>query len=236
VGTQRVEEEARKVFKEARVARWDSDTASQKGAHERLVAALEAGETDIIVGTQVLAKGLDLPRLIVVGVVDADIGLNLPTYEASERTYQLLTQVAGRAGRRDKPGSVFVQTYQPEAAPIQAAASGDYGSFYVDELAHRRRAGYPPFARLVRLLLRHGNQDLGQEEATRVARELRTRRDAAGRTDPEVLGPTPAYVRRLRGDYRWTILLRGRGEPAALLRDIRLGNRWTIDVDPVGLI
>jgi primosomal protein N' (replication factor Y) len=235
VGTQRVEQEARSTYAKARVARWDSDTASQKGSHERLVAALEAGEIDIIVGTQVLAKGLDLPRLSVVGVVDADVGLNLPTYEAAERTYQLLTQVGGRAGRREKPGRVFIQTYEPDAGPIQAAATGDYRAFYEDECAHRRRAGYPPFARLVRLLFRHSNEELGIEEASRVARELRTKRDAAGRTDPEVLGPTPAYVRRLRGEFRWTILLRGR-DPALVLAGVRLGNRWTVDVDPVGLL
>ena len=123
VGTQRIEQEARAHFPSARIARWDSDVSGQKGSHERMVQALEAGEIDILVGTQMLAKGLDLPEMTVVGVVDADVGLSLPDYHAHERTFQVLSQVAGRAGRREKPGYVYIQTYEPEAAPIVAAAT-----------------------------------------------------------------------------------------------------------------
>ncbi len=235
VGTQRIELEARREFGGARIARWDSETVGRKGSHERMVEALEARQIDIVVGTQMLAKGLDLPALTVVGVVDADVGLSLPDYHAHERVFQLLSQVAGRAGRRDRPGLVYIQTYEPEAAPIRAAATHDYRSFYEDELAHRRRAGYPPFSRLVRLTHRHTNHEAGLAEASRVATELRLLRDSAGRAEPDVLGPTPAYIARVRGEYRWQILLRGR-QPTELLSTIRLGDRWAIDVDPVSLL
>jgi primosomal protein N' (replication factor Y) len=235
VGTQRVEQEARARFPGARVARWDSDVSSQKGSHERIVTALEAGEIDILVGTQMLAKGLDLPAMTVVGVVDADVGLSLPEYHAHERSFQLLSQVAGRAGRRDLPGWVFIQTYEPSAAPIVAAASHDYRAFFAEEIAHRRRAGYPPFSRLARLMFRHPNAEHGLAEASRVASELRVQRDAAGRADPDILGPTRAYIARVRGDYRWQIVLRGR-EPATSIATLRLGNGWTIDIDPASLL
>lgn len=235
VGTQRVEAEARAVFAGARVARWDSDTARTREAHEQMVADLEAGRVDIVVGTQLLAKGLDLERLTVVGVVDADVGLSLPDYRAAERTFQLLSQVAGRAGRRDRPGYVVIQTYEPEAPPIVAAAAHEYRGFYEQEIAHRRRAGYPPFSRLARLLYRHPNEAAGLEEATRVAAELRVLRDAAGRAEPEIFGPTRPFIRRVRGEHRWQILLRGRA-PGALLANVRLGERWAVDIDPGSLL
>ncbi len=235
VGTQRVEQEARIAFAGARVVRWDSDSASRKGSHEEIVRALEAGEIDILVGTQVIAKGLDLPAMNVVGVVDADVGLSLPQYNAHERAFQLLSQVAGRAGRRGQPGQVFIQTYQPEAAPIVCAAHHDYLSFYEHEIAHRRRAGYPPFSRLVRLVHHSRHHEAGLQEASRIATELRLRRDTAGRSEPDVLGPAPAYIPRVRGMYRWQILLRGR-DPASLVASSRLGPGWSVDVDPANLL
>jgi len=235
VGTQRVEEEARRMFPGARVARWDSDTARAKGAHDRFVTALEAGDVDILVGTQILAKGLDLPAMTVVGVVDADIGLNLPDYGAHERTFQLLSQVAGRAGRRSRRGEVYIQTYNSDNPAITCAANHDYRAFYEYEIAHRRRAGYPPFTRLARAVLRHRNRDAGLEEAGRLAGELRVRRDAAGLAEPDILGPTPAFIARQRGYYRWQLLVRGR-DPAALLGEVRLGQGWSIDIDPDGVL
>lgn len=235
VGTQRIEMEAREQFPGARVARWDSDVAKRKGSHERIVRALEAGEIDIVVGTQMLAKGLDLPEMTVVGVVDADVGLGLPDYRAHERTFQLLSQVAGRAGRRERAGFVYFQTYQPESPPIVCAAEHDYRSFYEYEIAHRRIAAYPPFSRLLKLMYRNTNEEAALQEAARVAEEIRIARDAAGRWEPEVLGPTPSYIARLRGEYRFQLVLRGR-EPAHGLQGIRLGERWTVDVDPVSLL
>ncbi|MCC7363935.1 MAG: primosomal protein N' [Dehalococcoidia bacterium] len=235
VGTQRIELEAQRAFPSARVARWDSDVASRKGSHERMVHALEAGEIDILVGTQMLAKGLDLPQMTVVGVVDADVGLSLPDFHAHERTFQLLSQVSGRAGRRERDGFVYFQTYEPDAAPIVCAANHDYRAFYEDEIAHRRRAGYPPFSRMVRLVHRNGNYEHGLQEASRVAADLRLQRDAAGRAEPDILGPTPTYIARVRGEYRWQVLLRGRN-PAQLVASARLGERWTVDVDPASLL
>lgn len=235
VGTQRIELEAREQFPGARVARWDSDVAKHKGSHERIVGALEAREIDILVGTQMLAKGLDLPEMTVVGVVDADVGLGLPDYRAHERTFQLLSQVAGRAGRRERRGYVYFQTYQPEAAPIICAAEHDYRSFYEQEIAHRRLAGYPPFSRMLKLVYRNSNEDAARDEASRVAEEIRVARDVAGRWEPDVLGPTPSYVARLRGEYRFQLVLRGR-DPASGLQGIRLGEKWSVDVDPVNLL
>jgi len=235
VGTQRIEVEAKLAFPGARVARWDSDVASRKGSHAEMVRALEAHEIDILVGTQMLAKGLDLPAMTVVGVVDADVGLALPDYTAQERTFQLLSQVSGRAGRREREGFVYIQTYQPEAAPIVAAANHDYRAFYEDEIAHRRRAGYPPFARLARLVHRDTNRERGLQEAGRIAAELRMLRDAAGRAEPDVLGPMAAFIPRIRGEYRFQVLLRGR-HPARLLESVRLGERWSIDIDPASLL
>jgi len=235
VGTQRIEHEARLHFPGARVTRWDSDVSGRRGSHEAIVAALERHEIDILVGTQMLAKGLDLPAMTVVGVVDADVGLSLPDFAAHERTFQLLSQVAGRAGRREKAGSVFIQTYEPDAPPIVCAAERYYDSFFEHEIAHRRRAGYPPFGRLARLLFHHPGDEHALTEASRVASELRLRRDTAGRADPDILGPSRAYIPRLRGDFRWQIVLRGR-EPAALLAATRLGERWVIDIDPATLL
>ena len=235
VGTQRVEVEAHQAFPGARIARWDSDVASRKGSHGRMVEALERREIDILVGTQMLAKGLDLPRMTVVGVVDADVGMSLPDFHATERTFQLLSQVAGRAGRRELDGFVFIQTYEPDAVPIVAAAAHDYRAFYEHEIAHRRRAGYPPFSRLARLTHRNRGQEAGLTEASRVAAGLRLQRDVAGRAEPDVLGPMAAYIPRLRGDYRWQILLRGR-DPARLIEQVRLGHGWAVDIDPASLL
>ena len=130
---------------------------------------------------------------------------------------------------------MFFQTYHPEAAPIACAAAHDYRAFYEVELAHRRRAGYPPFNRLVRLVYRHRNHEHGLMEASRIAQALRLKRDAAGRAEPDILGPQPAYIARVRGEYRWQILMRGRN-PAALAGEMRFGEGWTVDVDPASLL
>lgn len=234
VGVERVEEETRRLFPEARVLRWDRDVTGRRGAHERILAQFLAGEADVLVGTQMLAKGLDLPFVTLVGIVSADVGLHLPDYRAGERSFQVLTQVAGRAGRAALDGQVILQTYTPEHPAVEHAARHDYEGFYRHEVELRRRAGYPPFSRLVRLLFQHTSATYAFEEARRVERLLREERDRRG-LDIDIRGPAPAYVARIRGRWRWQIVLRGL-DPAELVRDLAVPVGWSIDVDPVTLL
>ncbi len=235
IGTSKVEQQAKDYFPHARIARWDSTTVKAKTSHEKIVEQLEQGKIDILVGTQMLAKGLDLPTMRVVGVVDADVGLNLPDYMVYERNFQVLAQVAGRAGRREQQGEVYIQTYNPEARSLTAVALQNYELFYTQECAYRRLAGYPPFQRIAKLTHRNRNRERGLSEATRVANTLRTIRDTKGKSEPEIVGPTIAHIVRQRGEYQWQILLKGR-EPSTLLNEITLGTNWGIDIDPGTLL
>lgn len=234
IGVERVEEETRRLFPQARVVRWDRDVTRGKGAHERILEAFLAHEADVLVGTQMLAKGLDLPAVTLVGVVSADVALHLPDFRAAERTFQLVTQVAGRAGRADRLGRVVVQTYTPDHYAIDAASRHDFASFYKQEVELRRRSGYPPFQRLVRLLFAHTNAAFAQREVMRLATMLNRQRDVAG-SETTITGPSPAYVARVRGRWRWQLLLRGR-DPTDLVRNLRLPPGWTVDVDPVAML
>jgi primosomal protein N' (replication factor Y) len=203
--------------------------------HERILTAFLNHEADILIGTQMVAKGLDLPLVTLVGVISADISLNLPDYRSGERTYQLLMQVAGRAGRGLRPGRVIIQTYDPSHPAIVAAARYDGPSFYARELEVRRRLGYPPFGEIIRLLFSHTNEDYGETEARRIRRSLEARRIELDRPTIDIIGPAPAYIRRLRGRYRWQVLLRG-DSPHTLLEGLHLPQGWTVDVDPVSLL
>ena len=234
LGVEKVEAEAARAFPHARLLRWDRDVTRGRHAHEQILASFLAHDADILIGTQMLAKGLDMPSVTLVGVVNADVGLHLPDFRSGERTFQLLTQVAGRAGRGERSGRVIIQTYTPDHYAIDAAARYDYEGFAAAELDARRRAGYPPFARLVRLTLAHPNPRFAREDAMRVQRALAHRRAEIG-SDVEVLGPSPAYVPRVRGRWRWQLLLRGR-DPATLVRDFVLPPNWVVDVDPVSLL
>ncbi len=229
-GVEKVEAEAARTFPQALTLRWDRDVTHGRHAHERILAAFLAHDADILIGTQMLAKGLDLPSVTVVGVVNADIGLHLPDFRAGERTFQLLTQVAGRAGRGERAGRVIIQTYQPDHYAVDAAARYDYEGFAAVELDLRRANRYPPYARLVRMMFTHANPRFAREEAVRVQRALSLRRAEAG-SDVDVIGPSPAYVPRVRGRWRWQLLLRGR-DPASLARDFLLPQGWVVDVDP----
>jgi primosomal protein N' (replication factor Y) len=233
VGIEKVEAEAARMFPYARLLRWDRDATRTRRAHEQILATFLAHEADILIGTQMLAKGLDLPSVTLVGVVNADVGLHLPDFRTGERTFQLLTQVAGRAGRGERPGRVIIQTYTPDHYAIEAAARYDYDAFVTAELESRRRAGYPPFGRLVRIMLTHPNARAARDEAMRLQRALSHRRAEMG-SDVEVLQPAPAYVPRVRGRWRWQILLRGR-DPASVVRNFVLPPNCTVDVDPVGV-
>ena len=235
LGTQRVEAEVKARFPSARVLRWDRDAVKKAADHADILDALARGEADVVVGTQMLAKGHDLPNVTLVGVVSADIALNLPDYRSGERAYQLLTQVAGRTGRSSKPGRAIVQTYTPEHYAIRAAAGHDYAAMYRAELRVRREAGYPPFGRLTRLLFSHTNAACTEEEARRLAAELREARAIRGLPGVEVIGPAPAFHARIRGRWRWQIVLRAQ-DPAEIINAATLRRGWTIDVDPVSLV
>ncbi len=234
-GTQRIEQEMRSRFPGARTLRWDRDTASDQGGHEEVLRKLQSGEIDILVGTQMVAQGLHLPQVTLVGVMSADVGINFPDYRAGERVFQVLTQVAGRAGRGPGGGRVIVQTFNPEHYAIRAVAAHDYDGFYRQEARYRLQNRYPPFARLTRLTHSHPNAENADSEANRVAVDLRNERDRLGLPQTEVLGPVPCFIPRLRGRYRWQVLIRG-NEPGRLLQKVGLGDGWSLEVDPVTLL
>jgi primosomal protein N' (replication factor Y) len=235
-GTQRVEEEVKHLFPRARVLRWDQDAVRKAGGHQRLLKKVEGRQADIVVGTQMIAKGFDLPFVTAIGVVHADTLLHLPDFRSAERTFQLLTQVAGRAGRRTAGSRVVVQTYTPGHYAILAAAKHDYESFYADEIAFRRDNRYPPFTRLIRFLYRHPDEEKCALEADSLARALaRHVRDLDVRAD--LLGPTPAFANKMRGNYQWVVVLRAEPEELDRMLDglpIRPG--WSVDVDPQSLL
>jgi primosomal protein N' (replication factor Y) len=233
-GTERVEAEVQALFPQARTLRWDYETTRKKMAHEIILSHFIAHRADVLVGTQMLAKGLDLPMVTLVGVVLADVGLNLPDYRAAERTFQVLTQVAGRAGRSPLGGRVILQTFQPEHYAIQAAAGHDYKSFFRQELEYRRRLGYPPFARLVRLEYRHADPEQAERSAREMAAQIRAWLVAGDRRETQMIGPVPCFFARLGGLYRWQIVLRG-PDPASLLRDRPLGD-WRVEPNPTNLL
>lgn len=231
IGTQKVEEETKRLFPDARVVRWDRDTTREKGAHDRILQRFVTRQADILIGTQMIAKGLDLPRVTLVGVISADTALHLPDYRAAERTFQLLMQVAGRAGRGPLGGRVIIQTYSPEHYCIKAASRHDYWTFYQREIDFRRENAYPPFGNLIKLVYSHHNDQRCQQEAERMSALLGQHIDLEGLPATDVVGPAPAYVRRFRGRFRWQLLIRG-AKCAEALRGITLPPGWLVDVDP----
>jgi primosomal protein N' (replication factor Y) len=231
VGTQRVEEEVRGAVPRAVVIRLDRDALRAKGAHVAAYERMRTGDAQVIVGTQMLAKGFDLPGVALVGVVNADTVLNLPDFTAAERTFQLLTQVLGRSGRGTAGGRGILQTYLPEHYAIRASAAHDYAAFAEAELAARRRFGYPPFGRLVAL----GTQAKKLETVERRSAELAAWLREAAADDAEVLGPAPAFAARRAGSYRVQIILRG-PHPERVLDRVAISAEWTVDVDPMTLL
>lgn len=241
-GTQRVETMVQSMFPHARVQRIDLDTTARKGAHARLFEAVRRGDVDVIVGTQMVAKGLDFPNVTLVGVIAADSTLHLPDFRAAERTFQLLTQVGGRAGRGIHPGRVIVQTYAPDHYSIVAAQSYDDAGFYRREAMYREGGGYPPFTNLVRVLVTTGENS---PRAAQIVAEA-VRLCAGHASSVSVTGPAPAPLHRLRGRYRWHVLIKGPGDAprqvASAARDMWLtalkADEATVavDVDPVSLM
>ena len=238
-GTQKVEEEIYKLFPEARVLRMDVDTTKHKGAHEEILETFGAGQADILLGTQMIAKGLDFPNITLVGVLSADTSLHLPDYRAAERTFQLLTQVSGRAGRHDKPGEVIIQTYTPEHYAIELAKTQDYEPFYEREMFLRRRSSYPPYYFVALIQLSHEDVMMAAEYAGRVADWLRENLS----NQVAIIGPTTASIARLQNRYRYQCLIKYKIEPnlipvlqrlLAMYRAewIKQGILMTVDLDP----
>jgi primosomal protein N' (replication factor Y) len=234
VGTQRVEEEVRALFPAARPLRWDKDSATGKGAHERLLDQFLQQEANVLVGTQMIAKGLDLPRVSLVGVVAADTALYLPDFRSGERTFQLLTQVAGRAGRRTAGAQVVIQTYAPEHYALRAAQEHDFRAFYREEISFRQQARYPPFSRMVRFVYSSSSSAACQRAAEELAALLHAAAQQHGGIEWGIIGPAPAYLQRLRGRWRWHLLLRAADPlPVLVALDAEALRGWTVDVDPV---
>ena len=239
LGTQRVVQDVERAFG-VQALRWDRDAARGRDAHDEILGRFTRGEAQVLVGTQMVAQGLHLPNVTLVGVMLADLGLHLPDFRAGERAFQLLCQVAGRAGRGADPGRVVVQTYTPEHYAIQAGARQDYEAFYDVEIQLRREHHNPPFTRIVRFLFQHTNPGYAEREAHRWGITLSENLQSQGLTELEVVGPAPAFPARVRGRYRWQVLLRVPPTPAvempALLASLAVPPSWTVDVDPVTLV
>ncbi|WP_066638763.1 primosomal protein N' [Desulfolucanica intricata] len=211
IGTQKVEEEIKRIFPSVRVLRMDADTTSRKGAHEKILKTFLKGEANILVGTQMIAKGLNLPRVTLVGVINADTTLHMPDFRAAEKTFQLLTQVAGRAGRGTLPGEVIVQTYDPDHYSIITARKHDYTSFFNKEMKVRRALGYPPFSRLIRIVI-YGKEESSVCYNAHLLKEslVTAGINIAAVSEYDVLGPAPAPLHKIKQKYRWQIFLKGK--------------------------
>ena len=204
VGTQRVEETLEAQFEGVRILRMDVDTTTRKGSHDRILGRFARGEADILLGTQMVAKGLDFPGVTLVGVISADTGIHLPDFRASERTFQLLTQVSGRAGRGEVPGEVVVQTYMPDGEAVQCAQFHDFETFAHRELEVRQSLGYPPYGRMALLLFKGTDESQVAQSAGICANTLRQ----LAPPDVEIMGPVQAPIARIQKTYRWQVLLK----------------------------
>ena len=234
LGSEKVESEVQALFPKARVLRWDWETTREKDAHEIILNHFSAGRADVLVGTQMLAKGLDLPMVTLVGIVLADVGLNMPDPFAGERVFQTLTQVAGRAGRSARGGQVILQTFAPEHYAIQAASQHDVNGFYQYELEQRRRLGYPPFVRLLKLEYRHYDLVKAETEARKLAGKLGEWLAVDDRRQTTLVGPVPCFHAKINGQYRWQIVLRG-PDPISILRGRDLSG-WRVETEPISLL
>ncbi|HSL30651.1 MAG TPA: primosomal protein N', partial [Anaerolineales bacterium] len=238
LGSERVEAELKTLFPKTRTLRWDWETTREKHSHEMILNHFAAHRADVLVGTQMLAKGLDLPLVTLVGIVLADVGLYLPDPFAGERVFQVLTQVAGRAGRSERGGRVILQTFDPANPVIESAALHDSNGFYQFELEQRRRLGYPPFSRLVRLEYRHRDANTARAEAQKLATRLGQLLISGPWKGTTLIGPVPSFFSRIGGYYRWQIVLRG-SDPLPVLRENSITRtlvEWRVEVDPISLL
>lgn len=231
IGTKLIESELKKLFPKAKVARFDGDNSHEETL-DKQYQALYDGQIDIAIGTQVVAKGLDLPHLKLVAVIQADSGLSLPDYVARERTFQLLSQVVGRVGRRDGETEVIVQTYQPTHPSITAGIAQDYATFYESELAERKRANLPPFVYLAKLTDVYKTEAIAAKNARELAKKLKS-----DTSNIQILGPTPAFYERVGGTYRWQLTLKSK-QRSNILEAAKLvpNQNWQIDLDASSLL
>jgi len=240
VGTQRIEREVAEVWPGARILRIDRDTVKRRGSAEVMFSAFRDGKADVLIGTQYVTKGLDVARVTLVGIVSADTGLNLPDFTCGEHTFQLITQVAGRAGRHHLPGKVILQTHNPDHYVIKHAALHDYEGFFAEEIGNRRSLGYPPFGKIINIIV-SGKSESAVEGA---ADKLRNLIEPGLSENDSLLGPSQAPRKKLKGSYRWQILVKGPDMErlrktvveslgkVVSLRDVRV----TVDVDPVNMM
>lgn len=244
-GTQKIEQYIKEIFPDYRVERVDSDILVRKGEHIRLLERFQKGEIDILVGTQMIAKGLDNPNVTLVGVISADASFNLPDFRASERGFQLLTQVAGRAGRGEFTGRVYFQTYNPDYYALASAKSQNYNEFYSTEIAAREEFDYPPFSQMVRLIISSTNNFRAEKSAQEIAMRMCLMIDKYGISERlDVLGPTPCVIERINGYYRFQIILKNKLEEkghhfiSSFLNKITMPKdiKLAIDVDPLDIL
>jgi len=234
LGTQRVVQELEELFPGVKTLRWDRDAASYKDAHAEMMNTFSKGHAQILVGTQMIAKGLHFPRVTLVGVLCADIGLFLPDFRAGERVFELLCQVSGRTGRSDLGGKVIIQTYSPTNYAVHSAAVQDYDLFYSQEIVYRHELDLPPFSKLIRLVYSHTNEDTCAKQALYLGKRFREQLEVMGITDVSVLGPAPAFPSKIRGKYRWHIILKGI-EPRRLIDESNLPLGWMVEIDPTSV-
>lgn len=230
IGTKLIETEINKLFPKARIARFDADTSAKEAAHIRYQEIYEGG-IDIIIGTQMLAKGFDLPNLAVVGVVQADSGLLMPDYQAEERVFQLIYQVIGRVGRQDHMGKVILQTYNPDHPVILAAVNRNYKKFYELEIQHRQLTGFPPYRYLLKLICVYKTEKGAIENSQKMAAAIRH-----AHKDIEVLGPTPAFYEHLGGKFRWQLLIKSRQRSTLVAIAGEVSAPWQFDLDTISLL
>lgn len=242
IGTERVEEETKRAFPGARVLRMDRDTTSRKGAHAAILDQFRRHEADILVGTQMIAKGLDFPNVTLVGVISADTSLNLPDFRAAERTFQLISQVAGRAGRGPEPGEVVIQTFDPENYALKCAVNHDYLEFYRQEIEFRRELHYPPFSTIINIVSQDADSRVAKARLDTLLGLIKST-PMSERRGVEIIGPQPAVLEKLLGKFRWHLLIRSKERDVALslLRrqldaNPELRRHLTVDVDPTSML
>ncbi|MFZ0216961.1 MAG: primosomal protein N', partial [Candidatus Dormiibacterota bacterium] len=231
LGTQRLETIVSSLWPDAGVVRLDRDSVRRQEAYHEILDAFVSGRAQILVGTQLVARGLDLPTVTMVGVVDADLPLHFPDYRSAESTFALITQVAGRAGRSERPATVIVQTSNPEHYSLLAAQRGDYRAFYDQEIVARRLFEFPPAAELAVLTFSDPDPERAASESKSAGEWLQSVLDGGTLPGIRLLGPTPPFLHRLRGDYRWQLTLKGH-DLARVRPHLPRGRGWSYDVDP----